>query len=95
MLDYDYRVSDDTDEHFPPYSGHEFIATHNAIDEHEYALAFGQFLGLGLDADIANILAFGENRFDLISDDLDHPLRQKAFNVFDRLAESGYWSDSD
>jgi hypothetical protein len=95
MLDYEYRVSDDSDERFPPYSGHEFLATHSSIDEHDYPLAFGQFLGLGLDADIANILAFGENRFDLISDDLDHPLRQQAFEIYDRLCEMDYWADSE
>lgn len=95
MLDYEYRISDDSDERFPPYSGHEFLATHGSIDEHDYSLAFGQFLALGLDADIANILAFGENRFDLISDDWDNPLRQQAFAVYDRLAESGYWADSE
>lgn len=91
MLDYDYRVSSDSNELYPPYSGHEFLTTHDTIDEHDYFLAFGQFLGLGLDADIANILAFGENRFDLISDHLDNPLRQQAFEVYDRLCDMGYW----
>jgi hypothetical protein len=95
MLDYEYRISDDSDERFPPYSGHEFLSTHNSIDEHQYSLAFGQFLGLGLDADIANILAFGENRFDLISSDIDNPLRQQAFEVYDRLYEMDYWADSE
>jgi hypothetical protein len=95
MLNYEYRVSDDSEERFPPYSGHEFLATHDSIDEHQYPLGFGQFLGLGLDADIANILAFGENRFDLISDDIDNPLRQKAFEVYDRLCEMDYWADSE
>jgi hypothetical protein len=52
-------------------------------------------LGLGLDADIANILAFGENRFDLISDDLDHPLRQQAFEIYDRLCFMNYWAESE
>jgi hypothetical protein len=95
MLNYEYQVSEDSDEQFPPYSGHEFLATHDTIDEHDYPLAFGQFLGLGLDADIANILAFGENRFDLISPDIDNPLRQKAFEVFDRLAELDYWASNE
>src|SRR3712207_7619676 len=46
------------------------------IFEHDYPEAFEQFLNLGLDADIANILAFGENRFDLISNDIEDPKRQ-------------------
>ena len=95
MLDYEYRVSEDSDERFPPYTGHEFLATHDTIDSHDYSLAFGQFLALGLDADIANILAFGENRFDLISSNIDDPLRQAAFEVFDRMSEMNYWSDSE
>jgi hypothetical protein len=95
MLNYDYLVKEDSNERFPPYSGHEFLESHDSIDEHDYPLAFGQFLGLGLDADIANILAFGENRFDLISSDIDDPLRQQAFEVYDRLSEMNYWSDSE
>ena len=95
MLDYDYQVSEDSDERFPPYSGHEFLATHASIDEHDYPLAFGQFLKLGLDPDIANILAFGENRFDLISGDIDDPFRSSAFEVYDRLCEMDYWTDSE
>jgi hypothetical protein len=94
-MDYEYRVSDDSEERFPPYSGHEFLATHESVDEHDYPVAFGQFLALGLDADIANILAFGENRFDLISPNIDDPLRQKAFEVYDRLCEADYWADSE
>jgi len=91
MLDYDYRISNDSNELYPPYTGHEFIATHSNLDQHDYALAFEQFLALGLDADIANILAFGENRFDLIDPDIDNPLRIAAFEVYDRLCEMGYW----
>ncbi len=93
MLDYEYRVSDDSEERFPPYSGHEFLATHESADEHDYPLAFEQFLALELDADIANILAWGENRFDLISDNIEDPLRQQAFEIYDRLCEMGYWAE--
>ena len=91
MLDYNYRIWDDTDELYPPYTGHEFLASEESIDQHHYAKAFEQFLALGLDADIANILAFGENRFDLISPDIDNPHRMAAFEVYDRLCEMGYW----
>ncbi|HEY9672032.1 MAG TPA: hypothetical protein V6D11_11340 [Waterburya sp.] len=84
-------MEDDSDELYPPYTGHEFLASHESIDEHDYSLAFGQFLSLGLDADIANILAFGDNRFDLISPNIDNPLRMAAFEVYDRLCEMGYW----
>lgn len=90
-MDYEYQVSEDSEERFPPYSGHEFCLTHRSIDEHDYPLAFGQFLGLGLDADVANILAFGENRFDLISSDIEHPLRQSAFKLFNYLVQMNYW----
>jgi hypothetical protein len=93
-MDYDYQVFEDSDERFPPYSGHEFLATHSLL-EHDYPEAFEQFLDLGLDADIANILAFGENRFDLISDDIEDPKRQAAFEIFDGLAEAGYWEMSE
>ncbi|MBD2526682.1 hypothetical protein [Nostoc sp. FACHB-133] len=74
-----------------PLTGTEFLATHETIDDHPYAAAFGQFLGNGIDADIANILAFGENRFDLISEDFDDPIRQLATRIYSRFEEMGYW----
>ncbi len=82
------------EESYPPFTGTEYLSTHETVDQHPYSAAFGQFLGNGIDPDTANILAFGQNRFDLISDDLDDPLRQRAFNIYDRFAEMGYWEES-
>ncbi|MCC5634244.1 hypothetical protein LC613_43370 [Nostoc sphaeroides CHAB 2801] len=78
---------------YPPFTGTEFLATHETIDDHPYSAAFGQFLGNGIDADIANILAFGENRFDLISEDLDDPVRQLALEFYSRFKDMGYWDE--
>jgi hypothetical protein len=89
-LDY---TNPEEEQPYPPFTGTEYIDTHQTLDQHPYAAAFGQFLGNGIDPDTANILAFGENRFDLISDDLDDPLRQRAFNIYDRFAEMGYWDE--
>jgi hypothetical protein len=80
-------------EDYPPFTGTEFLATHETIDDHPYAAAFGQFLGNGIDLDIANTLAFGENRFDLISEDFDDPVRQLATRIFSRFEEMGYWDE--
>ncbi|WP_230967749.1 hypothetical protein [Nostoc sp. WHI] len=80
-------------EDYPPFTGTEFLATHSSIDDHPYSAAFGQFLGNGIDADIANILAFGSNRFDLISEDLDDPVRQLATRIYSRFEEMGYWDE--
>ncbi|BAY95977.1 hypothetical protein FDUTEX481_06324 [Tolypothrix sp. PCC 7601] len=79
---------------YPPFTGVEFLATHTTIDAHPYSVAFGQFLGNGIDPDTANLLAFGENRFDLISNDFDDPLRQRATRIYDRLEDMDYWRDS-
>ncbi len=80
-------------ENYPPFTGTEFLATHSTIDDHPYSAAFGQFLGNGIDPDIANILAFGENRFDLISDDFDDPIRQVATRIYSRFEDMGYWDE--
>lgn len=85
----------DDEEPYPPFTGEEYLATHETIDDHPYAVAFGQFLGNGIDPDTANILAFGENRFDLISSDFNDPLRQRAFNIYGRFAEMGYWDEEE
>lgn len=79
-------------EKYPPFTGREFLAEHSTIDDHPYATAFGQFLGNGIDPDVANILAFGENRFDLISEDSNNPLRQRATRIFVRFEGMGYWN---
>ncbi|MHC5854475.1 hypothetical protein [Nostoc sp.] len=81
-------------EDYPPFTGTEFLATHETIDDHPYSAAFGQFLGNGIDPDIANTLAFGENRFDLISDDFDDPVRQLATRIYSRFEEMGYWDEA-
>ncbi len=80
-------------ENYPPFTGTEFLATHSTIDDHPYSAAFGQFLGNGIDPDIANILAFGENRFDLISDNFDDPIRQVATRIYSRFEDMGYWDE--
>ena len=78
---------------YPPFTGTEFLATHSTIDDHPYSAAFGQFLGNGIDPDIANILAFGSKRFDLISDDFVDPIRQLATRIYSRFEEMGYWDE--
>lgn len=86
--------AEEEEEPYPPFTGQEFIDTHDTIDDHPYAVAFGQFLGNGVDPDTANLLAFGDNRFDLISDDFDDPLRQTATRIYGRLEDLDYWSES-
>jgi hypothetical protein len=83
----------DTEFPYPPFTGTEFLATHSTIDDHPYSAAFGQFLGNGIDPDIANTLAFGENRFDLISEDFDDPVRQLATRIYNRFEDMGYWDE--
>jgi len=83
----------DESEDYPPNTCTEFLATHETIDDHPYSAAFGQFLGNGIDPDIANTLAFGEKRFDLISDDFDDPVRQLAARIYSRFSEMGYWDE--
>lgn len=58
-----------------------------------YGYAYQKFLNLGLEASVAMILATGHNRFDLISDDWDNPVRMAAFKVYDDLAEANYWGN--
>jgi hypothetical protein len=89
------QALDDADEQWPPYTGEEFLATCGDANEHRYSLAFGLFLGLGLAPDTANTLAWGMNRLDLISDDLDNPLRVAAFRVYENLCELNYWGDTE
>ncbi len=84
----------DEEEPYPPFTGTEFLATHSTIDDHPYSAAFGQFLGNGIDPDIANTLAFGENRFDLISDNFDDPVRQLATRIYSRFLDMGYWDEA-
>lgn len=83
------------EEPYPPFTGLEFIDNHETIDDHPYATGFGQFLGNGIDANVANELAFGiHSVIANISSDYTDPLRVKAANIFDRLTEMGYWADS-
>lgn len=81
-------------EPYPPFTGEQYIANNDTIDNHPYAVAFGQFLGNGIEPDTANLLAFGDNRFDLISDNFDDPLRQTASRIYGRLEDLDYWSES-
>jgi hypothetical protein len=80
---------------YPPFTGTEFVANHQTIDDHPYAVAFGQFLGNGIHEDTANELAFGlHSAISQISDDPFDELRVRAVNIFDRLNEMGYWEFS-
>lgn len=93
MEEYLAQWNEDEEHQYPPFTGQEFLRTHDTIDDHPYAVAFRQFLDHGIDPDTANLLAFGEKRFDLISDDLNDPLRQIVVSIFDRFAKAGYWSE--
>ncbi|MBW4449818.1 MAG: hypothetical protein KME38_24005 [Spirirestis rafaelensis WJT71-NPBG6] len=80
---------------YPPFTGTEYIAAYETIDDHPYAVAFGQFLGNGIHPDTANELAFGlHNAIAQISDDPFDPLRMRAVDIFDRLNEMNYWEFS-
>ncbi len=89
-------INSGTDDLFPPFSGEEFCASHETIDQHPYSCAFGQFLGNGIDPDTANQLAFGlHSAISNISEDYENPLRQRAVNIFDRFSDMDYWRDSE
>jgi len=90
----DSLVELDEEEPYPPFTGQQYIANNETIDNHPYSTAFGQFLGNGIPADAANELAFGINSLHLISDDYEDPLRVRAHNIFERFNDMGYWSDS-
>ena len=80
---------------YPPFTGTWFIENYPTIDHHQYAVAFGQFLGNGIHPDTANELAFGlHNAITQISDDPFDELRVRAVNIFDRLNEMNYWEFS-
>ncbi|MGI8502179.1 MAG: hypothetical protein ACR2LR_13745 [Hassallia sp.] len=80
---------------YPPFTGTEYCATHETIDQHPYSAAFGQFLGNGIHPDTANELAFGlHSAISQISDDPFNDLRVRAVNIFDRFAEMDYWEFS-
>ena len=80
---------------YPPFTGTEYLATYETIEDHRYSVAFGQFLGNGIHEDTANELAFGlHNAISQISDDPFHPLRLRAVDIFDRLNEMNYWEFS-
>lgn len=87
---------DDYDEYpVPPFTGTEYLEAYETIDSHPYAVAFGQFLGNGIDPDTANELAFGLHlAISQISDDPFDELRVRAVNIFDRFAEMDYWEFS-
>lgn len=55
------------------------------VFQNSYSLAFQQFLNLGLQRNVAELLASGHNRFDLISHDIDNPVRQKAWQIYDKF----------
>ena len=85
----------DEEEPYPPFTGEEFIANHVSIDDHPYGVAFGQFLGNGIDANIANELAFGlHDAITQISDDPNDDTRVRVVNIFDRFNEMDYWRNS-
>ena len=85
---------EEEEEPYPPFTGTEYVANNDTIDNHPCAAAFGQFLGNGIDPDAANELAFGINSLHLISDDYEDPLRVRAHNIFERFNDMNYWRDS-
>ena len=91
-LEFDYE---DEEPVYPPFTGTEYLATYETIENHRYSVAFGQFLGNGIHPDTANELAFGlHNAIAQISDDPFDPLRVTAVHIFDRLNELNYWEFS-
>ncbi|MDF5716738.1 MAG: hypothetical protein PUP93_23425 [Rhizonema sp. NSF051] len=52
-------LESDEEPPYPPFTGLEFLDTHDTIDDHPYATAFSKFLAVGIDSDTANELAFG------------------------------------
>ena len=91
----DPSVADEEETPYPPFTGTEYVATHETIDDHPYSVAFGQFLGNGIEPDTANELAFGEHSaISKISNDPNDDTRVRAVNIFDRLNDMGYWRES-
>ncbi|MDF5734084.1 MAG: hypothetical protein PUP92_40470 [Rhizonema sp. PD38] len=89
-------IEEESDEEspYPPFTGVEFLNTHDTIDEHPYTTAFSKFLAIGIDSDTANELAFGiHSAIGFISDDFEDPLRQTAVDIFDQFSDMGYWRD--
>lgn len=74
------------------HSGQEFVDTHENIDDHPRAMAFGQFLGWTGDADVAHELALGDRAaLNRVNEDV----QQTAASIFDRLEKMNYWGESD
>lgn len=61
----------------------------------KYKIALFKFLNIGLRRDVAEILASGHNRFDLVSPDWNNPVRQKAFEIWDEFYQQGLWSEQE
>ena len=90
-----FENHEDEESPYPPFTGEEFIANNDTIDSHPYGVAFGQFLGNGISANVANELAFGlHDAITQISDDPSDYTRIRAVNIFDRFNEMDYWRDS-
>ncbi len=88
-------VADEEETPYPPFTGTEYVASHETIDAHPYSFAFGQFLGNGIEPDTANELAFGQHSaISRISNDPNDDTRVRAVNIFDRLNDMGYWRES-
>ena len=60
--------------------------------QHPFPVAFKHFhQTIGLDPEEAHLLACGENRFELISDNFDDGKRALASKFYDWLIEHNYW----
>lgn len=69
--------------------------TQNKSLQHPFPIAFKHFhQTIGLDPEEAHLLACGENRFDLISDDFDNEKRVYASKFYDWLLNEDYWESS-
>ena len=64
--------------------------------QHPFPVAFKHFhQTIGLDPEEAHLLACGENRFELISEDFENEKRVLASKFYDYLIEQDYWGLSE
>lgn len=75
----------------PPYTGNEFFQV-NLIEAHPYKEALLEFLQLGINVDVANVLAWGNKNLDLIGNDMNDPVVLAASEIFDKYNRANYWA---
>lgn len=79
---------------FDQHNGRDY--TKDKTLQHPYPVAFKHFHEtIGLDPEEAHLLACGERRFDLISDNLNDEKRVLAANFYCWLEEQEYWGLSE